>query len=1081
MDLTTDWQSQGNIRKSLARRVSFASNAYVRLIDPRNVDNTNSTASPQSSPVAPSDPPQPTPGDPVVLSDENAYPGGAPKNRRRSSMRQSIGSEDMELTVNFQFSQENESTFDDEDMVMDDDDSMDMDMTQALDDNYIKTRALSLGGSRTPLSQISLTPAASSGTTDADQSQSFAEDQSQSFASEPSQEPPTEFTIPLNRSLRPPAHEDETWMALRRMTHSGDAPYEESPASDDEYVPVRPQDGDWALAGPSQVQFQDDTFSSTDASLEDVDSGDRTVNLSRVLGRPSFAGSELRMSMGQPDSTMDESEIYGSIIPPPIQSSTPLPARAAPNVAVPSSPPASEQPSRPPIFRPPSPKVATSAPTLIVAPPPKPAAQIEGTRRVSLAPISLQKRPRDPGSPEKVSPAKRQAVVRTPSPSKKSAQSDIPRPKPLSPSKKAPFLVSTKLPSNKATTPVAARPSALRRPSGYFARRKSVGTVFSSAGATEHAGPPKSPKKKAAIGLGRASMGSAPAVSWTRPVVDKGKQKEQAPESEHAAGCAREVERQAAASPTPSRGSPAPSSPRRIARFEPFVEEVAPAEDDPQPDPTEQWRERVQEAGPPEEVELPHLSLEQFFELTGIKFMDDIEGPRRSTHQPVRQARPTAEILLSEYAIAMLITVPELTLYSSVSSDLTAWIEQSKTLFSQAQEEAAKYAPELFTEYLRADEEGQTELLHQLNLIRINCRGRAKQEWYDWKQQWIQGLRAEVDKGSAAVDEDNAALSTLEDLPDTVLPALEQEYERVMKQLEKEQAEVAEIEDSDQDYLAELKASVAEQNAEVEAFQAELAESDSQLQWLQERLEELDLEQRQARSAIADANRMLHLQRNSTRAELVRLKEEVLTMQELHMISITKVTSNVFEYDYAAQFHVTVPCRKLVPVASKVQISRLPHSTSYPDDFPSLSRYFLETAHRRIHSSRAETTSQVMGNLSDYWSACGQVRTQLFQLTIKYPVDVEFLANGDGFKARTTVLFPAAKAKAYIDFIFPVKTFSQWPISIEFLEHDVTVAYGAIERDLIFNAVSERMELASAAENYGCLLDACIGVQDLYQ
>jgi kinetochore protein Spc7/SPC105 len=59
---------------------------------------------------------------------------------------------------------------------------------------------------------------------------------------------------------------------------------------------------------------------------------------------------------------------------------------------------------------------------------------------------------------------------------------------------------------------------------------------------------------------------------------------------------------------------------------------------------------------------------------------------------------------------------------------------------------------------------------------------------------------------------------------------------------------------------------------EVEALQAEVAESDAQLQWLQERLEELELEKRGARTAIADANRILHIQKNSTHAELSRLK-----------------------------------------------------------------------------------------------------------------------------------------------------------------------------------------------------------------
>lgn len=100
--------------------------------------------------------------------------------------------------------------------------------------------------------------------------------------------------------------------------------------------------------------------------------------------------------------------------------------------------------------------------------------------------------------------------------------------------------------------------------------------------------------------------------------------------------------------------------------------------------------------------------------MTRIKFMDEITAPRRSTHpsqQPSRQARNPADIPISDYTIAMGIDVPQLILYSRVSRDLQAWVEKSKADFAQAEDEAAKITPELFTEYCRADEEGKAELL----------------------------------------------------------------------------------------------------------------------------------------------------------------------------------------------------------------------------------------------------------------------------------------------------------------------------------------------------------------------------------
>src|ERR1700722_1301841 len=100
--------------------------------------------------------------------------------------------------------------------------------------------------------------------------------------------------------------------------------------------------------------------------------------------------------------------------------------------------------------------------------------------------------------------------------------------------------------------------------------------------------------------------------------------------------------------------------------------------------------------------------------------MDDITVPRQSVHPS--QLRPNSrtrrrsseqapEIPLAEYVTAMAVDFPQLKLYTRVSKDLQAWIAQSKVVYDQAEEEAAKLTPELFTEYSQADEEGQEQLL----------------------------------------------------------------------------------------------------------------------------------------------------------------------------------------------------------------------------------------------------------------------------------------------------------------------------------------------------------------------------------
>ncbi|KAJ7814856.1 hypothetical protein B0H13DRAFT_1924518, partial [Mycena leptocephala] len=121
----------------------------------------------------------------------------------------------------------------------------------------------------------------------------------------------------------------------------------------------------------------------------------------------------------------------------------------------------------------------------------------------------------------------------------------------------------------------------------------------------------------------------------------------------------------------------------------------------------------------------------------------------------------------------------------------------------------------------------------------------------------------------------------------------------------------------------------------------------------------------------------------------------------------------------------------------------------------------------------------IVESLADYWSACGQIRAQLSLLTFKYPVDIEIMPPGQGFRAKTVVLFPAVKAKAHIYFIFSSDAFSRWPVSIGFLRHEVEVLFGTIDQSTIFKAISDRLDQARPGDNF--LVDACIVAQEVYE
>lgn len=98
-------------------------------------------------------------------------------------------------------------------------------------------------------------------------------------------------------------------------------------------------------------------------------------------------------------------------------------------------------------------------------------------------------------------------------------------------------------------------------------------------------------------------------------------------------------------------------------------------------------------------------------QMTGIQFMDNLRAPRKSVRSTkMSQVRPLESISLSEQAMAVLLELPQLMLYSRVGHELQEWITQNSEVYSKMEEEALEATPELFIEYARAEDDEQADL-----------------------------------------------------------------------------------------------------------------------------------------------------------------------------------------------------------------------------------------------------------------------------------------------------------------------------------------------------------------------------------
>ncbi|KAI6022289.1 Spc7 kinetochore protein-domain-containing protein [Pisolithus microcarpus] len=894
--------------------------------------------------------------------------------------------------------------------------------------------------------------------------------------------------------------------------------------------PENPDGGD---DQPNSFTSTEDSFGEENSRADDE--GNQTINVTQLIRRISLAPSTGDSTMEVTSVYGEQGEASASKIPSPIPATDSLevPHQTHASAAKPLSPTPAGTESEPPTLAEPR-NIAAAPQTFSFIPRPRTPATTGRPPSPSKA-NSLLPSPKKftanfapPASrpvPEKRSATAAQIPDGRSSPAKKPSgprkltagltRHDLPQPSStskLSPNK--PARPQVKQGTQSEAGPGKRASLGLRRPSGYLARRKSfggTGTPLSADGASQSSRP-SSPNKQA-MGARRMSIAVTRDVEGVPPQFDVSAQKDNArgdriardpSAAEDTAELAEQTETQATPSPEPQKMSVVNKSSHNDQAGEPspllssqqvLVEDSTPdvAEDmgddadDEVPqnslpvgesttEATEQWREDVQRAGSDGE-EGPPISIEQFFEMTGIRFMDEIAAPRRqsihpSVLRPSRRASVEGQIPLAEYMVAMAVDVPQLELYTHVSKDLQAWIERIQAIYREAEEEALKMTPQLFQEFVSADETGQAELIHQLKLIKVHNHEQAKSEWYDWKLQWVERLHEKASKGFENLEKDANFLEEIIREAQSILPGLQQEYDQLVEELEQETAEITELEACDQDYLKELKASIAEQGMELDNYRREVEEAKAKLERIEEKLKEVQIEKNEVSASIEKTERLINVQKNSTHAEVFRLKGELEMLQTLHVVQITKVDAECLEFVYGSSYVVSTRCVECRPVIGNVQIQKLPEAQR-EEVFPAFSSLILRTAKELVNRPEvSDSLRKIVEFVGTYWSSCSRLQLQLRLVAIKFPIT--FRENPSGFSADVTILYPSVKAKAIISFIFDVANFSTWPLNIQSTKHDARVVYGPIQRDAILQAVSSRLKDVTPTNNHGCLLDACM-------
>lgn len=419
----------------------------------------------------------------------------------------------------FSFDARHEYDFDEED----EEDDEDMEITEAIALNLRRKQSLSLSHQQTADRRMSRRrssfkpTAASSRRNSVAVPEGVGNDSVESSEANESRESdsPMEFTVPLDSALSKPKPPSDAWLALQAVANSSTNENEEQ---DIELASAlsRLQKARESLSLPQNEDgslVEDDSFTNTDDSADSIDMGDRTLNVTNILGRVrdmeisegvSVTGGDenisRRISQIRPRDSETEGLIGGNArLTPSVMGVFSAPqSNAARTSAHPSAPltgPAQEDGT---------PQRNLSAPTITLtrAQSPSVFSAAKSPVSVSPAPDLATKSPSRPASSLLVNNSTLR-TSRSPSPSqptisslaKRRATASIPEESQPSPSKKRIIGLGLKAtetqgtPSRASTSPAKAvvasqskspaptaskASSTFRRPSGYFAQRRSL-------------------------------------------------------------------------------------------------------------------------------------------------------------------------------------------------------------------------------------------------------------------------------------------------------------------------------------------------------------------------------------------------------------------------------------------------------------------------------------------------------------------------------------------------------------------------------------------------------------------------------
>lgn len=232
------------------------------------------------------------------------------------------------------------------------------------------------------------------------------------------------------------------------------------------------------------------------------------------------------------------------------------------------------------------------------------------------------------------------------------------------------------------------------------------------------------------------------------------------------------------------------------------------------------------------ESEVERISLQEFLDMTKIRFMDLSTTKRRHTAAPALfhdMEVEEKEETLDRYVVAGACTLPEYELYQHACHEMKKYISDGRHFVRTMEANVLEDNPLLFSEYLTAPPDQRIVMDNQFKNLKTNARLEARGEWYTWRSTLLQDLKSGLLGTLDGFKRDESKLANQEQLLDAVLPPLVERQSVLSSECKQLQQRHDELNSCDREELEQTRERLV-------ATDAELAEKKKLLEQLQQEL-----------------------------------------------------------------------------------------------------------------------------------------------------------------------------------------------------------------------------------------------------